>query len=99
MEQLFAQDELRQMIASLRSRHDGARVRVMGAAYWKKGCSSLGRLRLAVLLSVDKGKAERHCLIDVKEAIAPAPRSGSGWTAASRYCHSETDLEINRISP
>ena len=49
----------------------------MDAAYWKKGCS-LGRLRLAVLLSVDKGKAERHCLIDVKEAIAlAAPRSGS----------------------
>jgi uncharacterized protein (DUF2252 family) len=43
----------------------------MDAAYWKKGCSSLGRLRLAVLVSVDRGKAERHCLMDVKEAIAP----------------------------
>jgi uncharacterized protein (DUF2252 family) len=53
-------------------------VRVMDAAYWKKGCSSLGRLRLAVLVSIDRGKAERHCLMDVKEAIAPtAPRAPS----------------------
>ena len=34
---------------------------------------------MAILVSVDRGKAERHCLIDVKEAIAPAaPRSKSG---------------------
>jgi uncharacterized protein (DUF2252 family) len=72
VEQLFNQEELCRLITPLRSRHDGARVRVLDAAYWKKGCSSLGRVRLAVLLSVDKGKAERHRLMDVKEAIAPA---------------------------
>jgi uncharacterized protein (DUF2252 family) len=78
VDQLFGQEDLCQLITSLRSRHDGARVRVMDAAFWKKGCSSLGRLRLAVLVSIDKGKAERHCLMDVKEAIAPAaPRSES----------------------
>jgi uncharacterized protein (DUF2252 family) len=44
----------------------------MDAAYWRKGCSSLGRLRLAVLLAIGKGKAERHCLMDVKQAIGAA---------------------------
>jgi uncharacterized protein (DUF2252 family) len=76
VDELFSDEKLCRLITSLRSRHDGARVRVMDAAYWKKGCSSLGKLRLAVLVSIDKGKAERHCLIDVKEAIAPtAPHS------------------------
>ena len=41
-----------------------------------EGCSSLGRLRLAVLVAIGTGKAERHCLMDVKEAVAAAaPRS------------------------
>jgi uncharacterized protein (DUF2252 family) len=78
VEQLFDEETLRQLATSLRSRQDGAPVRVMDAAYWRKGCSSLGRLRVAVLVAVDKGKAERHCLMDVKEAIAPAaPRAKS----------------------
>ena len=42
----------------------------------RKGCSSLGLLRLAVLVAIGEGKAERHCLMDVKEAVvAAAPRS------------------------
>ncbi len=41
VEELFAQEKLSQLITSLRSRHDGARVRVMDADYWKKGCSPL----------------------------------------------------------
>jgi uncharacterized protein (DUF2252 family) len=78
VDKLFAEEKLCRLITSLRSRHDRARVRVLDAAYWKKGCSSLGKLRLAVLVSIDKGKAERHCLMDVKEAIEPAaPRSQS----------------------
>jgi uncharacterized protein (DUF2252 family) len=76
VEALFADDELRRLTTSLRSRRDEAPVRVLDAAYWKKGCSSLGRLRIAVLLAIDHGKEERHCLMDVKEAItAAAPRS------------------------
>ena len=78
VEQLFAQEDLRQLITALRSRRDGAKVRLLDAAYWKKGCTSLGRLRLAVLVSIDRGRSERHCLMDVKEAIAPAaPHSRS----------------------
>ena len=79
VETLFAGDDLRQLVTSLRSRDDNAPVRVMDAAYWRKGCSSLGRLRLAVLVAAGNGREERHCLIDVKEAIAAAaPRSAIG---------------------
>ncbi len=73
---LFAQEELRRLVTALRSRDDHAPTRLMDAAYWRKGCSSLGRLRIAALLAVGEGKAERHCLVDVKEAVgAAAPRS------------------------
>jgi uncharacterized protein (DUF2252 family) len=78
VEELFAEEPLRRLVTSLRSRDDGAPVRVMDAAYWRKGCSSLGRLRLAVLIAVGKGKAERHALIDVKEAIAAAAPHAEG---------------------
>ena len=73
---LFAEEAVRRLATSLRSRADDAEVRVIDAAYWRKGCSSLGRLRLAVLLAAGRGNSERHCLIDVKEAAAAAaPRS------------------------
>jgi uncharacterized protein (DUF2252 family) len=75
-ETLFAEDGVRHLATVLRSRDDDAAVRVLDSAYWRKGCSSLGRLRLAVLVAVGKGKAERHCLMDVKEAVAAeAPHS------------------------
>jgi uncharacterized protein (DUF2252 family) len=72
---LFKEEALRRLVTSLRSRDNNAPVRVLDAAYWRKGCSSLGRLRVAVLLAIDRGKAERHCLMDVKEAITAAAPS------------------------
>jgi uncharacterized protein (DUF2252 family) len=69
---LFEQDDARHLARSLRAFEDDAPLRVMDAAYWRKGCSSLGRLRLAVLLAIGKGKAERHCLMDIKQAIGAA---------------------------
>ena len=73
---LFEQENARKLVTALRSRDDDAQVRVLDAAYWRKGCSSLGGLRFAVLVGVDSGKQERHCLIDIKEAVAAAaPRS------------------------
>jgi uncharacterized protein (DUF2252 family) len=47
----------------------------MDAAYWVKGCSSLGRLRFAVLLGVGKRLDEDGalCLMDIKEAVPAIP--------------------------
>jgi uncharacterized protein (DUF2252 family) len=56
---------------------DIADVRVLDAAYWVKGCSSLGRRRYAVLVDVDGACQDggAPCLIDIKEAAtAAAPR-------------------------
>jgi uncharacterized protein (DUF2252 family) len=36
---------MRRLATMLRCRDDNADVRVLDAAYWLKGCSSLGRLR------------------------------------------------------
>jgi uncharacterized protein (DUF2252 family) len=72
---LFAEPALHHLATSLRSREDDAHVEVLDAAYWMKGCSSLGLLRFAILLAVGKGKKRRLALMDVKEAIkAAAPR-------------------------
>ncbi|MFC5475684.1 DUF2252 family protein [Paraherbaspirillum soli] len=70
--QLFETREMAKLVTTLKSRDDDARIEVLDAAYWVKGCSSLGRLRYAVLLRV--GDVD-HCLIDIKEAVhATAPR-------------------------
>jgi uncharacterized protein (DUF2252 family) len=77
VERFFATEEVRRLVTSLRCRKDGARVKVLDAAYWVKGCSSLGRLRLAVLVGVGRHSRENGglCLIDIKEAVkAAAPR-------------------------
>ncbi len=72
---LFATPMLRHLSTSLRSRDDDAAVEVLDAAYWMKGCSSLGLLRLAVLLGIGKGRKRDLALMDVKEAVkAAAPR-------------------------
>ena len=78
IKELFAKEEVRKLATTLRAQDGEARVEVVDAAYWRKGCSSLGRLRFAVLVAIGKGKSERHCLIDIKEAtVAAAPRSSS----------------------
>jgi uncharacterized protein (DUF2252 family) len=76
--ELFGTKGVQKLITDLHGRHENDKVRVRDAAYWVKGCSSLGRLRFAVLLEVGKHRHRegRFCLIDIKEAIAPAaPRS------------------------
>ena len=66
------------MITCLKHRDDDAEIRVVDAAYWMKGCSSLGRLRYAVLMGVGKKKERQFCLVDIKEAVkaaAPAAKN------------------------
>jgi uncharacterized protein (DUF2252 family) len=78
IDRIFATDEARRLVTSLRCRKDDAPVQVLDAAYWVKGCSSLGRLRYAVLLGVGKNLSKKGalCLIDIKEAVRPgAPRA------------------------
>jgi uncharacterized protein (DUF2252 family) len=77
---LFETEEARKLITSLKHRDHDAKVRVLDAAYWMKGCSSLGRLRYAVLLGVGPKKDKEYCLVDIKEAVraaAPAAKNAA----------------------
>jgi uncharacterized protein (DUF2252 family) len=65
------------LVRGLKARSDDCKVELLDAAFWVKGCSSLGRLRYALLLRVGETREaeEELCLIDIKEAIrAAAPR-------------------------
>src|SRR5271168_1529854 len=75
IEEVFGDEDMRRLATRLRSRDDNAEVKLVDAAYWVKGCSSLGRSRYAVLLHVD-GNEEDYCLVDLKEAVkASAPHA------------------------
>ncbi|MET0220959.1 MAG: DUF2252 family protein [Tardiphaga sp.] len=71
---LFQTPQMRQLATSLQSRDDDAPIAVVDGAYWMKGCSSLGLLRIAALIGIG-AKKKQLALMDVKEAIsAAAPR-------------------------
>ena len=78
---LFEKRSVSRLATLLSSTSEDSRVTVMDAAYWMKGCSSLGRVRYAVVLGVGKSAATREfCLMDLKEAVpaaAPAYRDAT----------------------
>jgi uncharacterized protein (DUF2252 family) len=72
IKQLFEKRKMLELVTTLKSRDDDAKIEVLDAAYWVKGCSSLGLLRYAVLLSVG---GDDYCFLDIKQAVrAVAPR-------------------------
>ena len=77
IDQLFETPEVVAMVTNLsptkaKKGANAAQVRVLDAAYWMKGCSSLGRLRFAVLVGVGPEGSERFSLVDIKEAVRAA---------------------------
>lgn len=73
---LFETDAVRAMLTAAKDRDGDARIELLDAAYWMKGCSSLGRLRYAALVRIGNGGRPDHALIDLKEAVTPlAPRT------------------------
>ncbi|MET0284121.1 MAG: DUF2252 family protein [Polyangiales bacterium] len=69
--EMMAKPELQALFAS----SEGSSTELLDAAYWMKGCSSLGKLRLALLVRVHDGDRRTLRLVDVKEAVAAfAPR-------------------------
>lgn len=81
IEVLVASNKIRALITRLHSRDVDARIEVKDAAFWVKGCSSLGGLRYAVLVEVSDGDDRQLTLIDIKEAVRPlAPKSPGAKT-------------------
>jgi len=72
IEVLFEDEAVREKILAFKGRENNAKISVVDSAYWMKGCSSLGRLRYAVLLGIGKKSERTYCLIDLKEATAAA---------------------------
>lgn len=72
--EVFADDSVVRLATMVKSREDDATVEVIDAAYWMKGCSSLGLLRYAVLVGVTGNGADstEMCLMDLKEAVRSA---------------------------
>jgi len=84
LESIFEDHSIARLATLAKSRDDDAEVRLVDAAYWMKGCSSLGLLRYAALLDVeDKGADSSDlCLMDVKEAVeSAAPASSTDMPA------------------
>jgi uncharacterized protein (DUF2252 family) len=79
LDRLAAGEPLHQLVTALQHRADDAPIEILDGAYWMKGCSSLGRLRYALLVGVG-GKTDKAetLLIDVKEAAPAAAPSSPG---------------------
>jgi uncharacterized protein (DUF2252 family) len=76
VEELVASAKAHKLITGLASRDDDAKVELLDAAYWVKGCSSLGLWRAAALIRVGSEKEKSLALIDIKQAMQPlAPRA------------------------
>ena len=86
IEALVRQEELRKLLTKLKHRDDDNIVELVDAAYWVKGCSSLGSLRVAALVALSDpkgdGNANELCLVDIKHA---------GPTAAPRAANASMD--------
>lgn len=78
LREAVAHPPISSMILSLDQRGPDRTATMVDAAYWMKGCSSLGLLRFAALVAL-KGKKDRdYALIDLKEAIAPIAPAAPG---------------------
>lgn len=72
LEGVLADPEVGRMILSLDHKDKDRSVKLVDAAYWMKGCSSLGLLRFAAIVALKNAKGRSdHALIDLKEAVAP----------------------------
>ena len=71
---LFEGEDIEELKAAFHPNGGGAPIKVIDAAYWKKGCSSLGLLRYAVLIEFEKKAPHGHdlYLVDIKEAVKTA---------------------------
>jgi uncharacterized protein (DUF2252 family) len=69
---LFRVNDIRATLTKLKSRDSDDDVSLVDAAYWVKGCSSLGRLRYVAMVRIGEGEASELALIDLKEGVSAA---------------------------
>jgi len=98
---LFEQKPIRAMVTGLQGRESSDAVTMVDAAYWIKGCSSLGRLRYAVMLRVSEGKGSAICLVDIKEGVTAAAPRAEGVAASRQRAHlaRSGEFALTRTAP
>ena len=69
IDELMGSQDIHALVTDLAHRSKDDEIEVLDVAYWVKGCSSLGLLRLALLMRVRGEEKSDYCLIDVKEAV------------------------------
>ncbi len=78
---LLDSSPVKRLILTLNKRTERAKVELIDAAYWMKGCSSLGKLRYAALVHLTGERKDKLSLVDIKEAgpsAAPAAPAAPG---------------------
>jgi len=76
---LFTAPEVSNLILSLDYKDRERSLRMVDAAYWMKGCSSLGLLRFAVLIGLKNARGRSdYALLDLKQATDPIAPSAKG---------------------
>lgn len=79
LEALALGQPVRDLVTRLKSREDDAEIDLVDAAYWVKGCSSLGLLRYAAIVGLKSGKGHwSYALVDLKEAVDPVAPAARG---------------------
>jgi uncharacterized protein (DUF2252 family) len=76
---LFADPDVTAMILSLDKKDVHRSVRLVDAAYWMKGCSSLGLMRFAAIVGLKNavGRSD-YALVDIKQAVSPIAPAAEG---------------------
>jgi len=69
---LLDSQPVKSLILSINKRSERARVELVDAAYWIKGCSSLGKMRYAAIVHISGERKDKLSLIDIKEAVLSA---------------------------
>jgi len=72
VEDFLDRERVRRLVTRLDCRNDDAQLRLRDAAFWVKGCSSLGLWRCAALIEVVGQDQEKggYSLLDIKQAVA-----------------------------
>ena len=88
VQKLVEQEPIRTLIMALEGRDADQPIKLVDAAFWVKGCSSLGLWRVAALVEFRlKKKQQGLALLDVKqavEAVAPWSDANPGLTPGMR---------------
>ena len=71
-EEVFRAASTRSWIDSLGEERAGCEATLVDAAYWMKGCSSLGTQRFAALVELRRDEHVDYALVDLKEAVPAA---------------------------